>query len=170
VAIFIAALIVAAAIGGAAAQIVSEMKRSRQAELRSRQLAIVALFAPALARVQDEPKALLTWQPLAKTLRAQFPEEFTALDTAAGSTFPFSKEALASAHAKWTTEWLAWEGTHDATYKLKASEAQQELRSTPDSATARAKLDAIEREKLDTYQRRYEDYIRVAKALQQLAL
>ena len=169
-AIFIGLLVVATAIGGAAAQILSEMKRSRQAELRARQLAIVALFAPALARVQDDPKALLIWQPLAKTLRAQFPEELTALDAAAGATFPFSKDALADAHAKWTTEWLAWEATHDATYKLKASQAQQELQDNAGSAAARAKLDAIEREKLDTYQRRYEDYIRVAKALQRLAV
>jgi hypothetical protein len=32
----------------------------------------------------------------------------------------------------------------------------------------RAKVDAIEREKLDAYQRRYEEYVRVAKALQAL--
>jgi hypothetical protein len=32
----------------------------------------------------------------------------------------------------------------------------------------RAKLDAVEREKLDSYQRRYEEYVRIAKALQAL--
>jgi hypothetical protein len=33
---------------------------------------------------------------------------------------------------------------------------------------ARARLDAIEGEKLDLYQRRYADYVRTAKALQAL--
>jgi hypothetical protein len=33
----------------------------------------------------------------------------------------------------------------------------------------RARLDAVEREKLETYQRRYEEYVRVAKALQALS-
>jgi hypothetical protein len=32
----------------------------------------------------------------------------------------------------------------------------------------RARLDAVESEKLDLYQRRYADYVRVAKALQAL--
>jgi hypothetical protein len=32
----------------------------------------------------------------------------------------------------------------------------------------RARLDAIEREKLDLYQRRYAEYVRTAKALQTL--
>ena len=33
---------------------------------------------------------------------------------------------------------------------------------------ARARLDAIEQEKLELYQRRYAEYVRVAKALQAL--
>ena len=168
-AIFIGLLVVAAAIYGAAAQIVAEMKRAHQAGVRARQLSVATLFAPALAEVQDDPRALLTWQPLAKTLRRQFPEEFSALDGAAGSAFPFSNDVIAAAHARWTTDWLAWERTHDATFKLKAVEAQQQLQGGADATAARAKLDAIEREKLDTYQRRYEEYVRVSKALQQLS-
>ncbi len=164
----VAALIVAAAVGGAAAVIVSEMKQTRHEAVRSRQLSIAALFAPALAAVQDDPKALLIWQPLAKTLRMQFPEEFAALDGAAGGPFPFSTDVVAAAHAKWTAEWLAWERIHDATYKLKALEAQDEIQGSAASAATRAKLDAIEREKLDTYQRRYEDYVRVSRALENL--
>lgn len=167
-AIVIAALIVAAAIGGASAYIVAEMTRAREDAVRSRQLAIAELFAPALAEVHDNPKALLTWQPLAKVLRAQFPREFTALDAAAGGTFPFNNDVITAAHSKWTAEWLAWERTHDATYKLKALEAQQELQRSADAPTGRAKLDGVEREKLDLYQRRYEEYVRVGKALQGL--
>jgi len=168
-AIFVGLLVIAVAIGGAAAQIVAEMRRSHDAVARSRQLSIAALFAPALAQVQVDPRTLLTWQPLAKTLRQQFPDEFAALDAAGGLTFPFSKDVIGAAHARWTAEWLAWESTHDWTYKLKALEAQQELQGSADHTVARAKLDAIEREKLDAYQRRYEEYIRVSKALQQLS-
>ena len=121
-----------------------------------------------MASAQDDPRVLLTWQPLAKTLRSRFPDEFAALDAASGSTFPFSKDMLASAHARWTTDWLAWEKAHDATYKMKALVAQQELKGDTSEA-ARAKLDAVEREKLELYQRRYEEYVRVGKALQGLA-
>jgi len=132
---------------------------------RNRELSLAALFAPAIERAHDDPRVLLTWQPLAKTLRARFPEEFAALDAASGSTFPFSKDMLASAHARWTADWLAWEKSHDGTYKLKALLAQQELRGDTTSEAARAKLDAVEREKLELYQRRYEEYVRVGKAL-----
>ena len=117
---------------------------------------------------QNDPRVLLTWQPLAKTSRARFGSEFAALDAASGSTFPFNKEMLTSAHARWTTEWLAWERAHDATYKLKARVAQQELKGDAGSDVARAKLDGVESEMLDLYQRRYEEYVRVGRALQGL--
>jgi hypothetical protein len=169
VAIFIGLLVVATAIGGVAAQIVAEMRRAHDDAARARQLSIATLFAPGLAQVHDDPKALLTWQPLAKTLRQRFPEEFSTLDAAAGSTFPFSQDVIAAAHARWTADWLAWERAHDSTYKLKSVEAQQELQRGTDQNVVRAKLDVIEREKLDAYQKRYEEYIRVAKALQQLS-
>jgi hypothetical protein len=135
---------------------------------RERELALVALFAPAMALAQRDPQVLLTWQPLAKTLRARFAAEFAALDAASGSTFPFSKEFLSAAHSRWTADWLTWEKAHDGAYKLKAVLAQQELKGDGGSEVARAKIDAIEREKLELYQRRYEEYVRVAKALQAL--
>ena len=134
---------------------------------RDRELALAALFAPAMAAAQDDPRVLLTWQPLAKTLRSRFPDEFAALDAASGSTFPFNKDMLAAAHARWTTDWLSWEKAHDATYKMKALVVQQELKGDASEA-ARAKLDAVEREKLELYQRRYEEYVRVGRALQAL--
>lgn len=166
---FLAAIVLGVAIIVVGGQVVTELKHGVEERRRARQLSIATLFAPAMAQVQDEPKVLLTWQPLAKTLRQRFPEEFAALDAAAGSTFPFSGDVIAAAHARWTADWLAWERTHDAAYKLKAMEAQQALHAGADQTVARAKLDAIEREKLDAYQRRYEDYVRVAKALQQLS-
>jgi hypothetical protein len=166
--ILFAGLIVAIAIVVMGGQIVRELKRHGEEQRRARQLSVAALFAPALSQVQDDPKALLTWQPLSKALRVQFPEEFAALDAAAGSTFPFSKELIASAHATWTADWLAWERTHDAAFKVKALAAQHELQGSTEPALTRAKLDAVEREKLDLYQRRYEEYVRVGKALQAL--
>jgi hypothetical protein len=144
-------------------------KHWREQHQRNRQLSLAALFAPAIERALDDPRVLLTWQPLAKTLRTRFPEEFAALDSASGSTFPFNKDVLAAAHARWTADWLAWEKSHDATYKLKALAAQQELKGDTTSDLARAKLDAVEREKLELYQRRYEEYVRVGKALRGLA-
>jgi len=136
---------------------------------REREISLAAMFAPAIAAARDDPRVLLTWQPLAKTLRARFTPEFTALDAASGSTFPFSRDFLSSAHARWTADWLAWEKSHDATYKMKALLLQQELRGDAASETGRARIDAVEREKLELYQRRYEEYVRVSRALQALA-
>ncbi len=167
-AVLFAALIVAAAVVGVGVKIADELRRGRDETGRMRQLSIAALFAPALSEAQHDPRALLTWQPLARALRVRFPEEFAALDASAGGAFPFSSDVISAAHARWTTDWLAWERTHDATYKLKALEAQHEMQSSPHSAAARAKLDAIEQEKLDSYQRRYQEYVQVAKALQNL--
>jgi hypothetical protein len=143
-------------------------KQWREQQQRNRELSLASLFAPAMERAHQDPRVLLTWQPLAKTLRARFPDEFAALDDASGSTFPFSKDMLAAAHARWTTEWLSWEKAHDGTYKMKALVAQQELKGDVPPELARARLDAVEREKLELYQRRYEEYVRVGKALQAL--
>ena len=87
----------------------------------------------------------------------------------AGGAFPFSHDRLQSAHAQWTADWLAWERTHDAEYKLKAAVVEQDIAVAGSSAVLRARLDAVESEKLDLYQRRYQEYVRVAKALQALA-
>jgi hypothetical protein len=75
-----------------------------------------------------------------------------------------------AAHARCTADWLAWERSHDAEYKLRAAALEQALAAASESEKplARARLDAIEREKLERYQQRYEEYIRTAKALQAL--
>jgi hypothetical protein len=57
---------------------------------------------------------------------------------------------------------------HDGDYKLKAAIIEQELSTSGGSPLVRAKLEAVEREKLDLYQRRYQEYVRVAKGLQSL--
>ena len=96
------------------------------------------------------------------------PNECAALDKASGATFPFTAEQVQAAHAQWTADWLAWERAHDATYKEKAAVAEQEVAASGGSPAARARLDAIEREKLDLYQRHYQEYVQVGKALQAL--
>jgi len=121
-------------------------KEWREAQQRNRELALATLFAPAIAKAYEDPRVVVAWEPLARTLRARFTAEFAALDAASGSVFPFSKEFIASAHARWTTDWLAWEKAH----------------------VERGKAEAVEQERLALYQQRYEEYVRVSKALQGL--
>ena len=128
----------------------------------------LTMFAPALAATEQDPRAFLVWQPIAKAARQLYPEEFASLDRAMGGTFPFPRQRIEAAHAQWTADWLAWELAHDTDFKLKVAEAQHELAAQGGSDVARARLDAVEREKLDLYQRRYADYVRTAKALQAL--
>jgi hypothetical protein len=167
--VVLSAVIVAAVVYWATQQIVVELRAARDEAARARTAAMLQLFAPSLAAADADPRALLVWQPLARIARTLFPQEFGALDRAAPGAFPFTKERLEAAHAQWTADWLAWERTHDAEYKLKAAAAEHELDASGGSQVARARLEAIEREKLDLYQRRYADYVRVAKALQALS-
>jgi hypothetical protein len=164
-----AAIIVAAAVMWAGRELLAELKAARDDAARTRALALLQTFSAGVAACHAEPRALLTWQPLARTARQLLPTEFAQLDAASGSTFPFSVEQLLSAHAQWTAEWLAWERAHDAEYKLRAAVLEHELAAAGESAVTRARLDAVEREKLDRYQRRYQEYVQVAKALQALS-
>jgi hypothetical protein len=167
--VLLAALIVAGVVWLVAQMIVAEMRATREEAVGARTLAIVELFAPALAAAQADPRALLVWQPIATITRQLFPVESAAVDRASGGAFPFTAAHAQAAHAQWTADWLAWERTHDAEYKLKAAAAEQALVEAGGVATHRARLDAIESEKLDLYQRRYSEYVRIAKALQALS-
>ena len=163
------ALIVAGVLWWTAQQIVGELQAARTEASRARTLALVELFAPGLAAAQDDPRTLLVWYPLAKVVRQLFPEECSALDRLSGGPFPFTPDQVESAHARWTADWLAWERTHDADYKMKASAVEHELAASGGSPVIRAKLDAVEREKLDLYQQHYSNYVRIAKALHALS-
>jgi hypothetical protein len=166
--ILLSALIVAAAIAWAGWHVGAELRAARGASAAGdRTATLLALFVPALTAVEQDPRALLVWQPVAKAARRLLPQEFTNLDRAAGATFPFPPQRIEAAHAQWTADWLAWELAHDTEYKLKAATAAQEL-TAPGGGLARARMDAVEREKLDRYQRRYAEYVRTAKALQAL--
>jgi hypothetical protein len=165
--LIVCALIVAAAVAWAG-RLVAARLETRGAST-DRPLRIIEIFAPGIAAAAEDPRALLTWQPLALVARSQHPEDFAALDRAAGGTFPFSTEQIQAAHSRWTTTWLTWERNHDAEYKLKAALLVAEMEIAGATPALRARADAIEHEKLDAYQRRYEEYTRVAKALQSLS-
>ena len=169
--IVVAVLIVAAVVYWSAKQCLAEVKAAREEAARTRAVALLQLFAPGVAVSASDPRALLVWQPLARTARQMFPAEFAALDRAAGGTFPFTKEQLQTAHTEWTAGWLAWERAHDAEYTLKTVALEHELgtmNTVSAPPLARARIEAIEREKLDLYQHRYQEYVRVSKALQAL--
>ena len=167
--LLLSAAVVAGALLLGVAQVVREIRTSREEATRARALAIVQMFAPALEAVQDDPRVLLVWQPLARAVRQLYPTESAAVDRASGGAFPFGRDMMAAAHARWTTDWLTWERTHDAEYKLKLALLQDEVAAAGDSAAGRAKFESLEREKLALYQRRYEEYARVAKSLQAMA-
>jgi hypothetical protein len=148
---------VAAAIGGAAFVISQQIKRSRD---DSTAAALLAMFASASMNVREDPRRLLDWQPTVDLARHLFGPAMARLDAAAGRPYPFGPAEAREAHARWTSAWLAWERAHDEECKLKASTA--EAAGGPD---VRAAVAAIERDKLERYQRRYEEYVRVGKAL-----
>jgi hypothetical protein len=170
--ITIAVLVLAGVVFWSAQQIVGEMKATRAEAFHARAATMIHLFGPAMGEAARDPRALLVWYPLAKAARTLEPDVFGSLDRAVQRAFPFSPEQIQAAHAHWTADWLAWERAHDAEYKLKAAEIEQELassgRPSDGSSILRARLDAVEREKLDSYQRRYQEYVEVAKALQGL--
>ena len=166
--ILLAAVIVSGAVAFAALRIVAEMRVRREASSGGdRTATLLAMFAPALAAAQEDPRAILVWQPLASAARQLFPSEFAAIDRASGGGFPFTRERIEAAHAQWTADWLAWEHAHDVEFKLKAAVAGASLEQAATNV-ARAQVDAVQREKLDVYQRRYAEYVRTAKALQAL--
>jgi hypothetical protein len=156
------AIAVGAVLAFALWRIADELRRDRR-EAAIRQL--FATFAPAAA--QQDPKQLVAWQPLAQAGRKLFPDAFKDLDAAAGGAFPFTRDQLNAAHARWTADWLAWERAHDAEYSLKAAQVQDEIDRAQGqlSPLLRTRLAAVEQQKLERYQQRYEEYIKTAKAL-----
>jgi hypothetical protein len=157
-------LLAAAAVAYVLWRIGEELQRQRrEATLRH----LLTTFAPAAAAAQQDPKQLLVWYPLAQSSRKLFPVAFKDLDAAAGGAFPFTKEQLKAAHSRWTADWLAWERAHDAEYSLKTAQVQDEIDRAPGPASPllRTRLAAVEQQKLERYQQRYEEYIKTAKAL-----
>jgi hypothetical protein len=138
-------------------------RRRRDATIQQ----LLTTFGPAAAAVQNDPKQLLAWYPIAQASRRLFPEAFKELDAAAGGMFPFTKEQLQAAHARCSADWLAWERAHDAEYALKIAQVQDEIDRAAGQASplSRTRLAAVEQQKLERYQQRYEEYVKTAKAL-----
>jgi hypothetical protein len=128
---------------------------------------LLSMFAPAAVASQQDPKQLMVWYPLAQASRKVFPDAFKELDAAAGGAFPFTREHLKAAHARCSADWLAWERAHDAEYSLKTAQVQDDIDRAQGQASPllRTRLAALEQQKLERYQQRYEEYIKTAKAL-----
>lgn len=159
-----AAGVVAAAVLAGSRGLVREIREHRE---QAAILSLIRTFAPAAAETARDPKALLQWFPLANSARVMFPRAFAALDGAFGRPFPLGSADAQDAHARWTADWLAWEASHDADYKLKAATLDEQLQhlSGDRAALVRAELAAVEREQLERYQQRYVEYVRAGKAL-----
>jgi hypothetical protein len=139
-------------------------ERRRDAQV----LGLLASFGPIMERAHTEPRALLTWHPIAVAARQSFPEAFASLDGDGAHRFPFGSALLETAHATWTADWLTWEGEHDAEFRRRAATLEAKSGDT-DPGDIRAGHDLLEREKLERYQRQYETYVKVSKALAALA-
>ena len=97
-----AAIVLAAAILWAARALVAELRAARTAVTHTRALAVRQTFSAGIAAAHSDPRALITWVPLARAARQLLPAEFALLDAAAGGSFPFSAERIQAAHAQWT--------------------------------------------------------------------
>ena len=158
------AVVVVLAAGAGGALLLAEIRRRRREHAL---LQLLATFGPAVAAGHADPERFVPWSAVAQTARALFPEAFARLDAASGGRFPFSRQAVEAAHARWTADWLAWELQHDLEYKERAAAAESALaQADGDAAEAlRARLAAVNQEKLQTYQDRYARYVRVGKAI-----
>jgi hypothetical protein len=125
----LAALIVAAAVVWGSRQVASEIRKAGEGAIGARTLQVLQTFATAAGEAARDPRAILIWEPLARTARQLLPDEFARLDRASGGSFPFNADRIEAAHAQWTADWLAWELTHDAEYKLKTWRALKDRAS-----------------------------------------
>ena len=131
---------------------------------------LLATFGPIAERAQSDPRVLLAWYPAAETARRIFPEACAALDGGATDRFPFGAAQLEAAHARWTADWLEWERHQEAEYRRKSEVIEAELDRSEGAASTspRARLETLEQERLEQYQRRYEEYVRISRALAKL--
>lgn len=147
------------------------VQEGRRRERERRQVELLSLFGQAIVRAETEPRELVAWARLAAVGRTMFPEVFRMLDAAGGHAFPFSNAYIDGVHARWSAKWLAWEREHDTEYKRRVGEIEAALDgAAPDRAHGlRARIAELEQEKLQRYQERYEEYVRIGKAITGLA-
>ena len=145
-------------------------RRDRRRQHREQVMAVLlASLGPAVARADG--RELLGWRRVAGTLRELLPEAVRTIEQRTGQPFPFPRELVEDVHARWTADWLAWERAHDIRFRQRTSALEAELRECgeADTAAGRARLATLDDEKLQDYQRRYEEYVRVGKELAALA-
>ena len=163
------ALAAVAAATGLGALLVASALRARRRDAQI--LGLLAAFGGAAERARADPRVLLAWYPLADAARRAFPDAFRAQESEGRPRFPFGPADLEAAHARWSTEWLDWERRHDAEHRARREAVEAELGQAAAAAAPplRARLEALEQEKLERYQRRYEEYVRVSRALGRLS-
>ena len=160
----VVATIVAA--GAAIAGVVERARRDGRRQHRERLIAaLLTSIAPAAARA--DPRELCGWQRVAVSARAFFPDVVAEIESRTGERFPFPRETVEEAHARWTAEWLAWERRHDADFRQRSSALEAELDAAGEigSPAGRARMAALDDEKLQAYQHRYEEYVRIGNGL-----
>ena len=160
----VALLLVAVSIG---VLLVLERRQRRREQIL---IHLLATFGPAMVTGRRDPESFVVWAEIAGVARVIFPEAFVQLDTAVGGRFPFSPEVVEAVHARWTADWLAWERQHDLDYKGRASAVEVALAEGADDEVLnlRTQLSSINQEKIQTYQDRYESYVRISKAIRAL--
>lgn len=150
---------------GALVLVAERARRDSRRQHRER-LAALLLTALGPAAARGKPRDLLAWRATADSVRRMFPDAVGDIERQTGETFPFPHAVIDDAHARWTAEWLAWERRHDVEFKQRASALEAELQDAGGSTPAgRARLAALEDEKLQAYQQRYEEYVRVGNGL-----
>jgi len=142
----------------------------RKQRMDAQMLGLLATFASVAKEVRSDPRLLLAYYPVAVAARRCFPEAFAALEQPQSQSFPFGSQEIEEAHARWTAEWLDWERNHESEYRRKAAALNAELVTATDARIPglRTELEAVEQQKLDLYQHRYEEYVGVSRALAKL--
>ena len=144
--------------------------RTDQQRQHEEQLAahLVTVIPPSLAT--SDPRVILGWANSFGVVRRLFPMAIQRIEHVSGGPFPVSNAIIEQVHARWTTDWLAWERNHNAEFQEKSAALEAEAGTTgrmvdPD---IRARSARLEDEKLQTYQQRYEEYVSIGKALTDL--
>ncbi|MEE2635855.1 MAG: hypothetical protein VYE68_01305 [Acidobacteriota bacterium] len=141
--------------------------RRRDAQL----LSLCATFGPPIERAQSDPRVLLAWYPVACAMRRQFAEAFAALSADPSKPFPWSPADIEAAHARWTADWLEWERHQDVEHRTMTADIETKLERAEATTIPglKTRLEHLEQQKLEHYQRRYEEYVGVSRALKKLA-
>jgi len=128
---------------------------------------LLSMFGPVIERSRSDPRIILSWHPIGEVARQTFPEAFATIEQKWVEKFPFNSAQIEAAHAQWTAKWLEWENDHNSDYQRKEESITAELNpeDRESSNEARARTDRLEQEKLQLYQRRYEEYVRISRGL-----